>query len=266
MPSAETTYGERLSGADHSLVAIPGGMSLLGSDRHYAEEKPARMVRVTGFQMERFAVTNAAFGAFVAETGYVTVAEPPLDLALYPGAKPELAVPGALVFRPTSGPVDTSDLRHWWHYVPGACWRSPEGPGSDVEGRADHPVVHVAFEDAQAYADWAGRSLPTEAEWEYAARGGLEGAEFVWGDELTPEGVHQANTWQGPFPWRNFETDGWAGTAPVDAYAPNGYGLFNMAGNVWEWTTDWYGAAEPLPASPCCVADNPRGGGGRGEL
>jgi formylglycine-generating enzyme required for sulfatase activity len=242
------------------MVWIPGGVFRMGSDTHYAEERPVRAVRVDGFWMDRHTVTNAAFAAFVAATGHVTVAERRLDLAAYPGADPALAVPGALVFRMTEGPVDKTDVRNWWHYVPGAYWNAPEGPGSDLAGRADHPVVHVAFEDAQAYADWSGGALPTEAEWEFAARGGLDAAEFVWGDVFTPGGVHQANTWQGPFPWRNFEQDGWAGTAPVGSYAPNGYGLFDMAGNVWEWTTDWYAAghAADIP-NTCCVPDNPRG-------
>lgn len=245
---------------DFSAAAlIPGGVFRVGSDAHYPEERPARTVRVGRFWMDRHAVRNADFASFVDTTGYVTVAERSLDPALYPDAREDLAVPGALVFHPTSGPVDTTDLRNWWRYLPGACWNRPEGPGSNLTGRAEHPVVHVAFEDAQAYADWAGRSLPTEAEWECAARGGLDGAEFVWGNDFTPGGVHQANTWQGPFPWRNFETDGWAGTAPVGSYAPNGYGLFDMAGNVWEWTTDWYGAREAASAPSCCMPDNPRG-------
>lgn len=226
----------------------------MGSDTHYVEERPARDVRVDGFWIDRHAVTNAEFARFVALTGYVTIAERPLDLTLYPNARPELAVPGALVFRMTSGPVDTSDLRNWWHYVPSAKWNRPEGPGSDIVERQNHPVVHVAFEDALAYAAHIGHDIPTEAEWEFAARGGLESAEFVWGGEFTPEGVHQANTWQGPFPWRNFESDGWTGTAPVGSYAPNGYGLFDMAGNVWEWTADWYGAPRgKTQEDSCCT-------------
>jgi formylglycine-generating enzyme len=240
---------------------VPGGEYIMGSDRHYSEERPAHPVSVDGFWIDTHTVTNAEFAAFVTATGYITLAERPLDLALYPGAKPELAVPGALVFRMTSGPVDTRNLRHWWHYVPGACWRSPEGPASDLAGREAHPVVHVSFEDAEAYATWAGKALPTEAEWEFAARGGLEGAQFCWGDAFTPEGRHMANTWQGPFPWRDFATDGFVGTAPVASYDPNGYGLYDMAGNVWEWTTDWYATRHPEAADkPCCVPTNPRGG------
>src|SRR3954451_15971039 len=180
-----------------SMRRIPGGTFLMGSDRHYPEERPAHRVEVDGFLMDATAVTNAAFAAFAAATSYVTVAERPLDPALYPGARPETLRPGSLVFRSTDGPVDSTDYRSWWIWTPGACWRQPEGPGSTIFGREDHPVVQVAFEDAEAYARWVGKELPTEAEWEFAARGDLEGAEFAWGDELTPSGVHLANTWQG---------------------------------------------------------------------
>jgi formylglycine-generating enzyme len=243
------------------MQLIRGGQFVMGSDRHYVEERPAHPVSVDTFWIDTHTVTNQAFAAFVAATGYVTLAERPLDLALYPGADPALAVAGALVFRMTDGPVDTRDLRHWWHYVPGASWRHPEGPGSDLAGRDVHPVVHVAFEDAEAYAAWAGKALPTEAEWEFAARGGLEAAEFCWGDAFTPDGRYMANTWQGPFPWRNFASDGFVGTAPVASYDPNGYGLNDMAGNVWEWTTDWYTARHSGDADkPCCAPSNPRGG------
>lgn len=244
------------------MVRIPGGAFLMGSDRHYPEERPAHPVRVDGFWMDATTVTNAAFARFVAATGYVTVAERPLDPAAYPGAKPEMLAPGALVFRPTEGPVDTADISNWWHWTPGAQWRHPEGPGSDLAGREDHPVVQVACEDAEAYAAWAGKALPTEAEWEFAARGGLDGAEFVWGEELAPGGVHRANTWQGPFPWRNFAADGFERTSPVTAFPPNGYGLYDMAGNVWQWTTDWFAArhAATDPAKgACCAPLNPRG-------
>jgi sulfatase modifying factor 1 len=234
----------------------------MGSDAHYPEERPARMVSVDGLWMDVCAVTNAEFARFVMKTGYLTVAERPLDPALYPGALPGMLVPGALVFHMTSGPVDTRDYRNWWRYVPGACWRYPQGPGSHIDGLETHPVVHVAFEDAEAYATWIGKSLPTEAEWEFAARGGLDGAEFVWGDELTPNGQHMANIWQGPFPWRNFATDGFAGTAPAGSYPANGYGLFGMAGNVWQWTTDWYSASNQFgKPDACCVPRNPRDAG-----
>jgi formylglycine-generating enzyme required for sulfatase activity len=242
------------------MLPIPGGSFLMGSDQHYPEERPAHRVTVSPFWMDRDTVTNAAFARFVAETGYVTVAERPLDPALYPGAKPEMLSPGALVFRMTEGPVDTTDIRNWWHWTKGACWRHPEGPGSDLAGREAHPVVQVAYEDAEAYARWAGKALPSEAEWEFAARGGLDGAEFVWGDELAPGGVHLANTWQGPFPWRNFAADGFERTAPVGSFPPNGYGLHDMAGNVWQWTTDWFAPRHAAdPDKPCCAPQDPRG-------
>ena len=238
---------------------IPGGEFLMGSDHHYPEEAPAHRVRVAPFEMDETTVTNRQFAVFVAETGYVTVAERPLDPAAYPAAGPHELLPGSLVFHMTPGPVDTRDFRNWWSWVPGACWRHPEGPGTTIKGRKDHPVVHVAFEDAEAFAAWAGKALPTEAEWEFAARGGLEAREFAWGDELTPRGRHLANTWQGAFPWQNLAEDGHAGTCPVRSFPPNGYGLYEVCGNVWEWTTDWF-AARHTAASPgkptCCGADN----------
>jgi sulfatase modifying factor 1 len=169
--------------------------------------------------------------------------------------------PGALVFRKTRGPVDLRDISNWWGWKPGASWRHPEGQGSAVAARLDHPVVQIAFEDAETYARWAGKELPTEAEWEFAARGGLERAEFVWGDAFTPGGRPMANTWQGEFPWQNLCSDGFERTSPVGAFPPNGYGLYDMAGNVWEWTTDWFSSRHPVdPSSPCCLPANPRGG------
>jgi formylglycine-generating enzyme required for sulfatase activity len=242
------------------MLRIPGGNFVMGSDRHYAEERPAHRVTVSPFWMDRTTVTNAEFARFVAATGYVTVAERPLNPAAYPGADAAMLAPGALVFRMTDGPVDTHDITNWWHWTPGAHWRHPEGPGSDLVGRDNHPVVHVAHEDAAAFARWAGKALPTEAEWEFAARGGLDGAEFVWGDELTRDGQHMANTWQGPFPWRNFAADGFERTAPVASYPPNGYGLYDMAGNVWQWTDDWFAPRHDAdPKKPCCAPVNPRG-------
>ena len=255
-PAADCARDESFSG----MVRIPGGAFTMGSDRHYREERPAHPVRVGAFWMDATTVTNAQFAAFVAATGYVTVAERPLDPAHYPGAKPGMLVPGALVFRMTDGPVDTSVIANWWHWTPAAQWRHPEGPASNLEGREQHPVVHIAHEDAQAYALWAGKHLPTEAEWEFAARGGLDGAEFVWGDELAPGGRHLANTWQGPFPWRNFAADGFERTAPVGSYPPNGYGLHDMAGNVWQWTADWFAPRHAADTQkPCCTPRNPRG-------
>jgi formylglycine-generating enzyme required for sulfatase activity len=243
------------------MVWIAGGTFQMGSERFYPEERPVHRVKVGGFWIDAWPVTNAAFARFVVATNYVTVAERPLDPALYPGALPELLKPGALVFRGAAGPVDRRDLRKWWAYVPGADWRHPAGPSSNIAGRDDHPVVHVAYEDAAAYAAWAGKALPTEAEWEFAARGGLDGAVYCWGDEPNPGGRWMANTWQGEFPWQNLAEDGFAGTSPVGSFPPNGYGLFDMAGNVWEWTSNWYAAHHPADAGkPCCVPVNPRGG------
>jgi formylglycine-generating enzyme required for sulfatase activity len=214
-------------------------------------------VAVDGFWMDEQAVTAAEFRRFVRDTGYATVAERPLAAEDYPGADPELLVPGSLVFRKARGPVDLSDFRNWWSYVPGALWKRPGGPGTTINGRDHHPVVHVAYEDAEAYADWAGKELPSEAQWEYAARGGLDGAVFAWGDEELPNGKPMANTWQGEFPWQNLKLDGYEGTAPVGSFPPNGYGLFDMTGNTWEWTSDWF-TPEHEVESPCCVPRNPR--------
>ena len=240
------------------MVWVPGGTFLMGSDRHYPEESPAHKVTVGGFWMDRFTVTNAEFEAFVAATGHVTLAERPADPADYPGAKPELLQPSSTMFRKPKGPVDLSNHYNWWVYVAGADWRHPRGPASSIRKLADHPVVHVAFADVEAYARWAGKALPSEAEWEFAARGGLDGAEFAWGEEMTPGGQHMANTWQGEFPLKNSLDDGFEYTAPVGSFPANGYGLHDMAGNVWQWTADWY-AAHEAPGSPCCAADNPRG-------
>lgn len=239
---------------------IPGGAFRMGSDRHYPEEGPVHEVAVSGFWIDRYAVTNRDFAAFVAATGYKTVAERQPDPADYPGAPPHLLKPGSLVFHQTKGPVDLRDISNWWRWTPGAYWRHPEGRGSSVAKRLDHPVVQVAFEDAGAYAKWAGKALPSEAEWEFAARGGLDSAEFVWGDEFAPDGRQMANTWQGEFPWQDLCADGFERTAPVGRFPPNGYGLYEMAGNVWEWTTDWFAARHEALSSPCCIPVKPRGG------
>lgn len=240
---------------------IPGGTFVMGADHAYPEEAPAHPVCVDGFWIDRCPVTNREFAGFVAATGYRTVAERPLNAADYPGALPHLLKPGALVFHKTRGPVDLRDMRNWWAWKPGAYWRHPEGQGSSVAGRLEHPVVQVAFEDAEAYARWAGKELPTESEWEFAARGGLDGAEFVWGSEFAPGGRQMANTWQGEFPWQNLAADGFERTSPVGSFPANGYGLCDMAGNVWEWTTDWFSSRHPADAlSPCCMPANPRGG------
>jgi sulfatase modifying factor 1 len=234
------------------MTWIPGGEFLMGSEEFYPEERPVRRVTVDGFWLDERPVTAAEFRRFVRETGYATVAERPLDPGDYPDADPELLVPGSLVFRRTSGPVPLDDFRNWWEYVPGAYWKRPGGPGTTTNGRDRHPVVHVAFEDGEAYAAWAGKELPTEAEWEYAARGGLEGAAFAWGDDQFPGGKPAANTWQGRFPWENLKLDGHEGTSPVGSFPPNGYGLFDVTGNVWEWTTDFFAPShEEAPA--CCA-------------
>jgi sulfatase modifying factor 1 len=237
------------------MTWVPGGTFAMGSEDFYPEERPIRDVSVDGLWMDTYPVTVAEFRRFVKATGYTTLAERPPDAADYPDADPALLVPGSLVFQPARGPVDLSDHRNWWAYVPGACWRSPEGPGSDVYTRARHPVVHVAYEDALEYARWAGKALATEAEWERAARGGLERATFAWGDEHFPAGRAMANTWQGEFPWQNLMLDGYAGTSPVAGYPPNGFGLHDMTGNVWEWTADRF---EPAgTGSPCCGPERP---------
>jgi formylglycine-generating enzyme required for sulfatase activity len=244
-----------------AMIRIPGGTFRMGSDRHYAEEAPAHRVTVDGFWIDATPVTNAQFRAFVKETGYITWAELPPDPGDYPGALPNMLKAGGLVFTPPSKAVDLGDWSQWWRFTFGACWRRPYGKGSHIGGLDDHPVVQVAYKDAEAYAAWAGKALPTEAEWELAARGGLEDAEFAWGDEFMPGGRHMANTWQGEFPHENLRSDGWARTSPVRAFAPNGYGVYDMIGNVWEWTTDWFAARHTADAAKaCCVPANPRGG------
>jgi formylglycine-generating enzyme required for sulfatase activity len=245
-----------------NMVWVPGGIFLMGSNRHYPEEGPAHRVLVDGFWLDQYAVTNADFARFVDETGYVTTAERPARPEDYPGAEPELLVPGSAVFRKLAHPVDRRDCLQWWAYVPGACWRHPEGPGSGVDDRMDHPVVHVTYADVEAYALWVGKEIPSEAEWERAARGGLDGAEFCWGDDFSPGGRFMANTWQGAFPWQNLGSDGYEGTAPVGSFPPNGYGAYDMAGNVWEWTSDWFVARHPggpVADQGCCVPRSSRG-------
>jgi len=242
---------EHAAAAPKDMAWVPGGSFRMGSEEFYPEERPVREVAIDGFWIDVHPVTVAEFRRFVKATGHVTVAERTPNRADYPDATPRLLVPGSLVFRPTRGPVDLRDFRNWWAYMPAACWHSPEGPRSDAYTRARHPVVHVAYEDAEAYAAWAGKALPTEAEWERAARGGLEGKRFAWGDDFAPGDRMMANTWQGEFPWQNLLTDGFAGTSPVGAFPANGYGLHDMTGNVWEWTCDRFETA-PSP-SPCCA-------------
>ncbi len=241
------------------MVWIPGGEFTMGSEfADYPEEGPPKRVEVSGFWMDEHTVTVAEYRRFVKDTGYVTVAERPLDPAFYPNADPKLLVPGSLVFRRTKGPVDLKNMRNWWRYVPGANWMHPGGGDTNTGGKERHPVVHVCWEDITAYAEWAGKELPTEAEWEFAARGGLEGATYTWGEEFAPKGKMMANTWQGEFPWQNLLLDGHEGTAPVKSFPPNGYGLHDMAGNVWEWTSDFYTQTHEGTGHACCVPSDPR--------
>ena len=242
------------------MVHIPGGQFTMGSDNHYPEEKPAHRVIVDDFFMDGSPVTNAQFREFVEATGHVTTAEIAPRPEDYPGALPEMLRAASLVFvQPTRRPT-SRDISQWWSFMAGADWRHPNGPSSSIDGLDSHPVVHVSFPDAEAYAQWMGKSLPTEAEWEFAARGGLADAEYAWGDELTLDGRHMANTWQGEFPWQNNGDDGFERTSPVGAFAPNGYGLQDMIGNVWEWTSDWYSGEHAADAKKsCCIPRNPRG-------
>ncbi len=247
-------------------VWIPGGTFRMGSERHYPEERPVHRVAIDGFWIDRTPVTNAMFRRFVEATGHVTFAELPPDPAAYPGALPEFLHPGSLVFVKPPGRVDLRDFGNWWRFLLGADWRHPQGPESSLEGREAHPVVHIAYADVEAYARWAGAELPSEAEWEFAARGGLDGAAYGWGSDFMPNGRPMANTWQGEFPWQNEVADGYEGTSPVDAFPANGYGLLDMIGNTWEWTSDWYQPRHPAEQTKsCCVPRNPRGGAEAGS-
>jgi sulfatase modifying factor 1 len=244
------------------MVLITGGTFSMGSENYYPEEKPVHKVTVSSFHIDKYAVTNGQYKKFIGETGYVTVAERPINAADYPGIKPELLAPGALVFKKSKGPVNLKSYFNWWAWMPGTDWKHPSGPDSSLQGLENHPVVHVAYEDAEIYAKWAGKELPTEAEWEYAARGGLEGMNFTWGNEDKQLTQPMANTWQGDFPYQNLLIDKFESTSPVGSFVPNGYGLYDMAGNVWEWTSDWYvqhldESAEKVKS--CCTTHvNPR--------
>lgn len=237
------------------MVRVVKGEFTMGSDRYYPEERPTCRVEFDAFLIDRHPVTNSQFSEFAAASGYVTVAERIPGPSELPWVDPRHLVSGSLVFAPTDGPVDLADPSQWWLFVPGADWRHPEGSNSSLQGRADHPVVHVAQEDAAAYARWRGKRLPSEPEWEIAARGGLEGATYAWGEEFSPGGSHMANTWQGEFPWQNLASDGYIGTSPVGSFPANGLGLFDMIGNVWEWTSDTF--AEHGGARCSCTSVDP---------
>ncbi|MCJ2179041.1 formylglycine-generating enzyme family protein [Novosphingobium album (ex Hu et al. 2023)] len=254
------------------MVFVPGGTFTMGSELFYPEEAPLRRVSVDGFWMDETPVTNRQFARFIEATGYTTVAEIAPDPKDYPGMLPGMDKAGSLVFRKTATPVDTSNPGNWWHFEFGADWRHPLGPDADIEalGLWDHPVVQIAYADAEAYAKWAGKDLPTEAEYEYAARGGLEGKEYAWGDELAPDGAMLANYWQGLFPFANQCLDGWERTSPVRTYPANAYGLYDMIANTWEWTQDWWTempeVAKKKPGGSCCTLSNPRGGKIKGSF
>jgi formylglycine-generating enzyme required for sulfatase activity len=250
-----------------NMVRIPGGTFRMGSDNHYPEEAPAHRVHIAPFWIDRTPVTNRQFRTFVEATGHVTFAEIPPDPKDYPGALPHMLYAGSLVFDPPRHAVDLQDWSQWWTFLKGANWRHPYGPNSNIGGLDNHPVVHVGYADALIYARWAGKHLPTEAEWEFAARAGLEGAEYAWGDEFTPNGVHMANTWQGEFPHQNLAEDGFRRTSPVEAFPPNAYGVYDLIGNTWEWTGDWYSSKHIADApKACCIPENPRGGSETGSF
>jgi formylglycine-generating enzyme required for sulfatase activity len=247
--------------AHTDMIWISGGTFRMGSDQHYPEEAPVHRVTVDGFWIDRTPVTNREFRRFVNATGYVTFAELAPNPKDYPGALPHMLKAGSLVFTPPRRQVDLRNWGDWWKFKFGAEWRRPDGPRSSISGLDDYPVVHIAYRDAEAYANWIGKELPTEAEWEFAARGGLDGAEYAWGDEFTPGNRQMANTWQGAFPQENLSLDAYERTSPVTAFPPNGYGVHDMIGNVWEWTSDWYVPRHEADApKACCIPKNPRGG------
>ncbi len=247
------------SASYRNMTYMPGGAFRMGSDEHYPEEAPAHHVAVDGFWIDSVPVTNKQFEKFVQDTGHVTFAETVPNPKDYPSALPEMIFAGSLVFVHPKHPVDLRDWGQWWTLMKGANWRHPYGSKSSIKGLGNHPVVHVTYSDALAYAEWAGKELPTEAEWEFAARGGLEGAEYAWGDEFMPGARAMANTWHGAFPHER--KSAFRRTSPVRMYPPNGYRLYDMIGNVWEWTVDWWSAKHSADsAKACCVPQNPRGG------
>jgi formylglycine-generating enzyme required for sulfatase activity len=246
------------------MKLIRGAQFWMGSDDHYPEERPARLVQVSDFWLDEVPVTNRDFQAFVAATGHVTVAETVPDPAQYPHAAPHMLKAGSSLFVRPRGPVSLSDPFAWWQLSFGTSWRHPWGPHSTLDELLEHPVVHVAYADAEAYARWSGKELPTEAEWELAARGGLDRAPYAWGSELAPGGAMLANYWHGTFPHDNTLLDGYERTSPVRSFPANDYGLYDMIGNVWEWTADWYAEGATL-ATSCCIPSNPRGGSEAGS-
>jgi formylglycine-generating enzyme required for sulfatase activity len=239
-----------------NMTWIPGGSFKMGSTAFYREERPVRLEAVDAFWIDTHPVTHAEFFRFVEQTGYVTFSERAPSPEMYPDAAPECLVPGSLVFVKPDRPVSLRDNRAWWAYVPGADWRRPYGPNSSIEFRGSHPVVHVTYDDARAYANWAGKELPTEIEWEFAARGGLDGAAYPWGDTANPDGRFMANTWQGRFPYENLAEDGYEDTSPVRAFPPNGYGLYDVVGNVWEWTCSPFTPGRDAEKSCCHREDS----------
>jgi sulfatase modifying factor 1 len=246
--------------ARRGAVLVRGGEFRMGSDQFYPEEGPVRTVGVPDLWVDEYPVTNAAFRRFVTATGHVTVAEQAPDRDDFPGADEADLVPGSLVFTPTGGPVPLDDWTRWWRYVVGADWRHPGGPDTTLHGRELHPVVHVGYEDAAAYASWAGQRLATEAEWEHAARGGLDQATYAWGDDPEPRGRIMANRWFGRFPWENLSPHGFERTSPVKRFPANGYGLYDVTGNVWEWTSTGWPVAGADPAGSthgCCAPQAP---------
>ncbi len=242
------------------MVSVEAGSFVMGSNDYYPEERPEHQEDAAAFSIDQCAVTNNEFAAFINETDYETTAEIPLDPESAPGMSLEYFAAGSLVFTATNGPVPLNDFRNWWKFIAGANWRHPEGPESTIDDRGEYPVVQVSLIDALAYSDWAGKFLPTEKEWEYAARGGIDTV-YPWGDELMSNGKHRANTWQGEFPWQNSQADGYAGAAPVNAYGATGYGTFNMIGNVWEWTADAY-TNDHNSSKSCCT---PKRGANEGQ-
>ncbi len=246
--------------APEGMVWIPGGTFWMGCDDcDMPDTQPVHLVSVDGFWMDRTPVTNTQFAQFVKATGYLTIAERKPDPKDYPGVDPGKLVAGSAVFTPPPSDVALDDITQWWEYVAGASWKHPEGPGTTIAGREEHPVVQIAWEDASAYAKWAGKELPTEAEFEFAARGGLDRNRYAWGDDLKPGGAWAANIWQGRFPSDNLAEDGYERTSPVTAFPPNDFGLYDVGGNVWQWCADWYRPDYFATLAASGIARNPQG-------